>query len=164
MRSFSQAQDNQALATGFSPYHGPEPHIRDALEADRLAWRKQPDSAYPSGYLGTITGRRQDRLSEALWRNQKSYTRGVHRGERVPMDRYFWPQEFHLGSGVQNQYDTDLKFVPAGYESEPKMLTNDGKPGPSLNPNGTPAEINPDRAAQLSRFRPPWRAAPLGRD
>jgi hypothetical protein len=156
MRSFDPAQDLQSLAVGTSAAHGPPVHIRDAMEAQRLAWRRTPEAEYPSGYLGSLTSRREDRISEATWRQQKSYTRGPHKGEKLPLDRYLWTPEFNLASGIENQVMTGQRYVGPGIGAEPVMLTNDGKPGPARNPNGTPAEINPDRAAQLIKLRPPW--------
>lgn len=156
MRSFSPIQDTSHLAVAETGYGGPAPHFRSALEMDRLAWRRTPEATYPSGYLdSSMTTRREDRVQNAIWRNQRSYTRGVHKGERVDMSEYLWPAEFNLMSGIVNE-TTGRRFVSPAMSVAPVMLTNDGKPGPAINADGTPAQINPDRAAQLAKFRPPW--------
>lgn len=157
MRSFNPIQDTQHLAVQETGYGSPPPHFRSALEMDRLAWRRTPEATYPNGYIdSSMTTRREDKVQQAIWRNQRSYTRGVHKGERIDMSDYLWPQEFNLASGLVNQATTGLRYVSPAMSEEPKMLTNDGKPGPALNPDGTPVPINPDRAAQLSKFKPPW--------
>jgi hypothetical protein len=164
-QSFSHVQDLQGMATGtgISPGQGPAPLIRDAMEAARLAWRREPSAEYPSGYLGTTTGRRQDRLSTAIWRNQKSYNRGVHKGERIDMSDYLWPEEFNLETGLMMQAGGS-RFTSMAYSEEPVTLTNDGRPGPRDEagmmgrPNtGVPVQPDPQRAAQLKHMRPTWR-------
>ena len=101
MQSFNHTQDLQGMATGLSPRSGPEPLIRDAMEAARLAWRHTPEADYPDGYLGTTTARREDKLANAVWRNKKSYDRGAHKGERLDMSDYLWPDVFNLETGLR---------------------------------------------------------------
>ena len=156
-RSFSQWQDLWSVFTGNSPNPGPMPHIRDAMDAERLAWRHTPEAMYPDGYLGTVGGRRSgDNIRQRIWRDQRSYSRGVHKGERLDLSSYLWPEEFHPLSGIINEAYTGQRFVSAAYGEEPVILANDGKPGP--HEIGTPVQINdaawPDR---LSQFLPSWR-------
>jgi hypothetical protein len=165
MRSVSLYRDSVVAQMGMGPNAGPEPLIRDSLEASRLAWRKLPEAEYPDGYLSTATTtRRADKISNAIWRNQKSYNRGIHKGSRVDMSDYLWPEEFGLESGVVNQATTGLRYSSPAYGVEPVQLTNDGRPGPrdvagmDGRPNtGVPVIPDPQRAAQLGRMRPPWR-------
>jgi hypothetical protein len=163
MKSVSTHQDLQSLQMGFGPASGPQPLIRDAMEAARLAWRRQPDAQYPSGYLATGTTRREDKVANAVWRNQKSYNRGVHKGERIDMSDYLWPDEFNLQSALVSQA-AGQRYVSPAYVQEPVRLTNDGKPGPRDEagmlgrPNtGVPVIPDPQRAKQLQRMRPTWR-------
>lgn len=165
MRSVSTFRDSLAAQMGMGPNAGPEPLIRDRMEAARLAWRKTPEAEHPSGYLSTATTtRRADRISNAIWRNQKAYNRGTHKGTRIDMSDYLWPDEFNLHSGVMNQAQTGLRYSSPAFGEEPVQLTNEGRPGPRDEagmmgrPNtGVPVVPDPQRAAQLGRLRPPWR-------
>src|SRR5437763_11635062 len=58
---------------------------RSAGGADRV-----PSAEYPDGYLGTITARRDDRLLKNVQSRltERSYQRGVHKGERVDPQDY----------------------------------------------------------------------------
>lgn len=163
-QSFSHSQNlsDYEMPSAGSISGGPAPLIRDAMEAARLAWRREPSAEYPSGYLGTTTNRREDRLSNAVWRNKKSYDRGVHKGERLDMSDYLWPEEFNLETGLMMQAGGS-RFTSIAYETDPVMLTNDGRPGPRDEagmmgqPNtGVPVQPDPQRAAQLKKMRPTW--------
>lgn len=167
-QSFSHVQNLQDYAqpsAGSSPGQGPSPLIRDAMEAARLAWRRTPDAQYPDGYLGTVGAgtRRQDKVQNAIWRNQRSYNRGVHKGERIDMSDYLWPDEFNLETGLVMQ-SVNSRFTSIAYGEEPVVLTNDGRPGPRDHrgmdgrPNtGVPVIPDPQRAAQLKSMVPSWR-------
>jgi hypothetical protein len=147
---------------GLSPYEtGPPPHIRDALEAKRLMWRVQPGEDYPSGYLGTITSRREPRRdARVLRQNGRSYQRGVHAGSRVDLSYYLWPEEFNLMSGIVNQAATGRRFTPPGAGVENIRLINEGRPGPqdaAVRNGGVPVTPDANVAAQKTRDLPPWR-------
>lgn len=45
--SFSSHRDDQSPVIGTSLYVGPQPLIRDSLDAARMLWRRTPESAYP---------------------------------------------------------------------------------------------------------------------
>lgn len=80
--------------------------FRDPLDAQRSGMSGfVPSEAYPDGYLGTIQSRREDRFLDKLKEqvNQKSYTRGVHKGEKVDARDYFWPRELDPMEGLQRQ-------------------------------------------------------------
>lgn len=160
MATFSNVRDDQSPVTGTSPYVGPQPLMRDPLDALRTLWRRDPASAYPDGYVDSaINSRRADRTAAAIWRQQRSYTRGVHKGERLDMSDYYWPEEFNLSSAIMAQAQ-GRKFVSPALGIEPAMLTNDGKPGPRdpvLGERATvPVIADPDRAATLRRIAPTW--------
>lgn len=158
--AFSTHRDDQSPVLGTSPYIGPQPLIRDALDAARTLWRREPAAHYPDGYVDAAQlGRRADRIGAAVWRQQRAYTRGVHKGERIDMSDYLWPAEFNLFSALEAQAHGE-KFVSSAYEGEITELTNDGKPGPrdpQLGQRQTvPTIVDPNRAAQLKRLAPSW--------
>jgi hypothetical protein len=162
-QSFNHTQDLQGMATGLSPRSGPEPLIRDAMEAARLAWRHTPEADYPDGYLGTTTARREDRVANAVWSNKKSYDRGAHKGERLDMSDYLWPDMFNLETGLMMEA-AGSKFTSPAYNQEPVVLTNDGRPGPrdvagmmGMPNTGVPVMPDPQRIGQLQKMRPTWR-------
>lgn len=80
--------------------------FRDGLDAQRSGMSDfVPSAEYPDGYLGTIQSRREDRFLDKLKEQvgAKSYTRGVHKGEKIDARDYFWPPEFDPQSGLQRQ-------------------------------------------------------------
>jgi hypothetical protein len=122
--------------------------------------RTSVDTAYPDGYLGTMSSnRRQDKVLGTLSRmNARQYSRGVHKGERINTGDYFWPEEFGKYTGLQYEAQ-GLKFAPVG--AEPVRLTNDGKVGPRGIPRGNEEgqaqQISPQRRSQLKTLAPRWR-------
>lgn len=158
MRSFSTHRDDQS-PLGTSPYQGGPPVLyRDALDAKRVADGLSPSSSYPDGYLGTVNTRREDRLGAPYRQDGRAYRRGAHM-EKLNPQSYLWPQEFNLATGLEQQA-SGMRFVSPAMSEEVVMLRNDGRPGPR-DPligrvDATPAPIDPDRAAQLSRLAPSW--------
>lgn len=165
------AEANQQTFTdwggGYDPYTpqtnvalGPTPSFRNAKDQRLSAWGASPDVQYPDGYLGTMSSnRRQDKLTEAVARsNSRSYSRGVHKGERINAGDYIWPDEFNLYTGVMLQ-SKGQKFAPPG--AEPVRLTNDGKSGPRGIPRGLERPdqeiIDMQRRSMLRSLTPPWR-------
>ena len=65
---------------------------RSPLDAARAARGQLPQAEYPDGYLGTITDRREDKLLEAVQEKltERSYQRGVHKGEKIARTDYLW--------------------------------------------------------------------------
>lgn len=148
---------------------------RDVLDARRMMdTGRIPSAEYPDGYLGTLGSetRRQDRLLNNIGnRNtQRSYQRGVHKGERIDPADYYWPDQFHPMTGLEYQA-RGQRWTAQGSMIGSKLV-NDGK-SPTLiaSPErfATAAriytqEITPpyqsvdeQRRAQLMRFRPAWR-------
>lgn len=158
------------MATSFSnwggntssdlPLLGPSPVFRNAKDARLAAFGVGPDTQYPDGYLGTMSSnRRQDKLTGAIARqNQRSYSRGVHKGERVNPGDYVWPKEFNLLTGVMLE-SKGRKFAPT--EAQPTHLTNDGKAGPRGVPRGLDRPqievIDTQRRTMLKSLAPAWR-------
>jgi hypothetical protein len=94
--------------------YGPQVFFRDSMDARRSMWGQTPEATYPSGYLGTINSRRDDRLLDSLKNRQaqKAYQRGVHKGERIDPADYFWPKAFTAQMGIERQMKADGPVEP----------------------------------------------------
>lgn len=142
------------------PLLGPAPVFRNAKDMRLAAFGATPDTQHPDGYLGTLySNRRQDKLGASSMRtNTRSYSRGVHKGERINQGDYLWPDEFNLTTGLANQAK-GKKYAPAGMENP--RLTNDGKAGPRGVPRGLDRpkvqSIDPERSSRLKTLAPPWK-------
>lgn len=131
--------------------------MRDQLDAKRASVGSIPSAEYPDGYLGTIQSRREDRLLQQMQKKlgERSYDRGVHKGERIDPGDYVWPQD--------QQPDRGLRNLARGVKTTPTMLLSERLTMGQLPPGaiaavGSPlAEINPQRAAQLRQLAPSWR-------
>lgn len=141
---------------------GMGPYFRDALDARRSAYNRTPEAMYPDGYLGTIQSRREDRLLDNLKsrQNQRSYVRGVHKGERIDPSDYFWPGAM--------QPDRRLMAVAAGVPTPDGVLVERDAPQGQYLPTYSPRQqvvrdTNPGIGTQSSRqdamkrLGPPWR-------
>jgi len=126
--------------------YGPQPVFRNGKDWLLSGYRTGVESQYPDGYLGNLDGnRRADKILGAINRmNDRSYSRGVHKGERINPNDYIWPQEFNKWTGLELE-KKGKKFAPFGME--PERLVNDGKPGP----------IDAERASRLRPLAPRWR-------
>lgn len=137
---------------------GPVPTFRDLLDQKRTAWNRIPGADYPDGYLGTIRSRRDDRLLKGVQERttQRSYTRGVHKGERIDRSDYFWPSDSTVEptAGLRRQATTGLRHAPT--MAPERILVNDGKVQPL--PRGAEGvlSVDPRRAQQLIHLRPKW--------
>ena len=143
-----------------SQQYGPSPVFRSPKDRQLSAFGNSPDTLYPDGYLGTLdANRRQDKILKGINRqNNRSYSRGVHKGERINPGDYVWPDEFNLLTGIQLESE-GKKFAPPG--AEPVRLTNDGKAGPRGLPRGLDRPqkeiIDMQRRSMLKTLAPPWR-------
>jgi hypothetical protein len=148
------------------------PVARSELDFLRMGVGREPQAEYPDGYLGTIRTRRDDRgrpnsTSEQVLDSlkvrlgQKSYQRGVHRGERVDPQDYFYPDSLRPERGIMTQMravqDGNTLLVPRQAPQfsmvPPPHLVNDGKANLQ---STSPGQIDEKRAAQLRRFKPAW--------
>ena len=141
---------------------------RDILDARRSASTpRTPGAEYPDGYLGTVNSRREDRLLNAVQTRltQRSYQRGVHKGEKIDNSDYFWPPEFNDMSGLQAQARGE-KWTAIG--STPAEQINHMGKNHLLTPeemSRTAAQYNvkeilpvdPVRQEKMSRLLPTWR-------
>ena len=178
MPSFSQWQQSNQYPAGTAPFRvaetfGPVPRGHDYLDTLRMNWRRTPNAEYPDGYLGTIPSRRGDRLMDGLKArmNNRPYTRGVHKGERIDQQDYFWPPEFGLWTGLERQ-TTGLRWVPPGIGNylEDERYPTDRRVGPRGVPVGARnamvgapgGPVSPDRIPMLRGQAPPWAAGVRG--
>ncbi len=129
---------------------------RDAMDTMRLGQGRTPEAEYPDGYLGTIRTRWDDRLVDAVneRENSRPYSRGVHKGERIGVQSYFWPSDFNPQQGIMNQMRGGPRQAPIGIAVSPVPLVNDGKADIS---SSDPSTFDPIRASALDRLRPSWR-------
>ena len=171
VNNFSPQQNWQSIGgNGFSGYNNMGgqgvPVARGELDAIRIGTGRVPSAEYPDGYLGTIRSRRDDRLLDSIKNRvgQKSYQRGVHKGERVEPSAYYWPQEFNDQMGIKRQskakfdpergmwvmpkYGIDMRLTPAPH------LVNDGKTNMV---SDSPGIINVQRANALAYLKPVYR-------
>ena len=172
-QNFSPSQNWQSLGGGgFNGYNNMggqgTPVARGELDAIRIGTGRVPSAEYPDGYLGTIRSRRDDRLLDSIKSRvgQKNYQRGVHKGERVEANAYFWTQDFNDEMGIKRQMKAkqvnvngvmvwkspraaqNLRIVPAPH------LVNDGK---SNITSDSPAIINVQRSNALNYLKPVYR-------
>ncbi|CAB5218886.1 hypothetical protein UFOVP221_4 [uncultured Caudovirales phage] len=173
VNNFSPSQNWQSIGgQGFSGYNNQggagTPIARSDLDSIRIGTGRVPSAEYPDGYLGTIRSRRDDRILDSVKNrvNQKSYQRGVHKGERIEPSSYFWAPEFGAEDGIRRQMKAvytnvngalqyltpraglDIRLTPAPH------LVNDGK---SNMRSDQPGVINVRRADQLNYLKPVWR-------
>lgn len=156
--SFTQWQFNPPLGVGqpgaVVGSQPPTPWARSVLDQERMMLRATPEAMYPDGYLGTIVSRQGDRLLNSLKarQGQRSYQRGVHKGERVDPGDYYWPPELSFMRGIENEA-RGLQTVPQQQYWNPHLAV-DGK----MLPRGSESimTLDPKRQAQLSQLLPPW--------
>ena len=152
---------------------GGVPVARSELDYLRMGVGREPSAEYPDGYLGTIRSRRDDRGRPAstsdklldslkVRTGQRSYQRGVHRGERIDQSDYYYPKGLERERGVMRQLKAANKGVPAQryvYDAQiapAPHLVNDGKAGPTVR-SDAPVLVNAARQDQMARMRPSWR-------
>lgn len=166
----SARQNVQSLGAGglYGPYAsgggGGVPVARSEIDASRMAIGRVPSAEYPDGYLGNVKSRRSgrsegssasdvvlDSLKNRL--TQRSYQRGVHKGERIDPSDYLWPAAWDPQRGLMSEA-RGSKTTLATQISEPVHLVNSGKTDMRAN---QPTEINPMRNTFNNRLRPAWR-------
>jgi hypothetical protein len=137
---------------------GMGPYFRDALDARRSAFNRTPEAMYPDGYLGTINTRRGDRLLDSMKNraNQRSYVRGVHKGERIDPADYMYPPMLQPDRGIRRQ----MQAMPM----DTVWMSERAAPELELVPQYSPreqsmmgAEPGIGRTTQLRKLAPPWR-------
>jgi hypothetical protein len=152
---------------------GGVPIARSELDFARMGVGRAPQAEYPDGYLGTLRSRRDDRgrasgtsdrvLDSLKARvGQRSYQRGVHRGERIDASDYYYPAGLDNQRGIKRQMRgqkvgtviLSKRNVENSTIAPAPHLPNDGK----ANMRSTsPLEIDQRRVQQFSRMRTPWK-------
>lgn len=124
---------------------------RNALDMRRMMQSgKVPDAQYPDGYLGSFTGRHQDKLLQAYGasaRYDRPYDRGVHKGDRLDRDAYTWPAWMGMKADMQRQARGE-RWAPHGRPADVPSI-----PGSNA---ATPGAAPPS-AADMARYAPTWR-------
>lgn len=101
---------------------------RDILDARRsMATGRIPQAEYPDGYLGNVNSRREDRLLQGVKSRltQRSYQRGVHKGERIDPRDYYWTDQVNPEIGLEYE-NRGLKWTATG-STPAEQLTHMGK-------------------------------------
>jgi hypothetical protein len=152
---------------------GGVPVARSELDFLRLGVGRAPQAEYPDGYLGTIRSRRDDRgrssstsdtVLDALKVRvgQRTYQRGVHRGERIDVQDYYYPEGLDPMRGIARQ----MKAVKKGnvYMSKRNVEDAMAAPAPHLPNDGkanmrstSPMSLDKRRVDQMARMRPAWK-------
>jgi len=152
---------------------GGTPVARSELDFLRIGVGRAPQAEYPDGYLGTIRSRRDDRgrptstsdnvLNSLKVRvGQRSYQRGVHRGERIDQSDYYYPEGLENTRGIARQ----MKAAKDGnvYRSQRNVENAMAAPAPHLPNDGkanmrstSPQSLDTRRVDQMARMRPTWK-------
>jgi hypothetical protein len=138
---------------------------------------------YPDGYLGSIVGRRQDRVLQKVQERltDRSYQRGVHVGSKMGTDAYFWGADFNPDTRLEAEAEAQRVNVmgatkyrvdrprPTGTPIE--HLAHMGKTAGMMSPEqesaarqyGVPPaytadlDINSERAKRMAHLLPSYR-------
>jgi hypothetical protein len=152
---------------------GGTPVARSELDFLRIGVGRAPQAEYPDGYLGTIRSRRDDRgrptstsdnvLNSLKVRvGQRSYQRGVHKGERIDSAGYYYPEGLENTRGIARQ----MKAAKDGnvYRSQRNVENAMAAPAPHLPNDGkanmrstSPQSLDTRRVDQMARMRPNWK-------
>ena len=126
---------------------------RDPLDAARMAQGLAPGGAYPDGYLGTITDRREDRLMGAIQSRltERSYQRGVHVGEKMGAGQYYWTPDCNPEMGLQRQAASQLVDQEGGLVMMAPRFTPTGNPVEKLTAMGNSAALPPEQQLQVAK-------------
>ena len=151
---------------------------RSILDARRSAAvpGRTPQAEYPDGYLGNINSRREDRLLGHIQSRltQRSYQRGVHKGERIDPQDYFWNDQVNPQAGLEAEAGARRKgpvlMTPRWTQvgSTPMDQINHMGKNHMLAPQDfnkvadsvglqAPQQIDPVRSRRMSRLLPTWR-------
>lgn len=142
--------------------------FRSDLDARRSVAGRTPDAEYPDGYLGNVGSRREDRLLSAVQNRLtgRSYQRGVHKGDKIGSEDYFWPANFNPESGLQAQA-AGVKWTAIG--STPVEQINHMGKNHMLSPEelsavagahnvNSPTLADPIRQERMRHLLPSWSA------
>lgn len=139
---------------------------RDILDARRsVATARTPEADYPDGYLGNVNSRREDRLLKGIQSRmtQRSYQRGIHKGDRIDPSDYFWSVDFNPQTGLEREA-AGIKFAPSGTPEEQiqhlgkNHMLSPAQLGATAREYGIdPGPVDPIRTVKAARLLPSWR-------
>jgi hypothetical protein len=126
---------------------------RDPLDAARMANQFAPGASYPDGYLGTITDRQQDKLFTTVTGRltDRSYQRGVHKGEKLGADQYFWTPDCNPEAGIRRQSMVEVDNQEGGIVLRTERYVPTGSPEEKLTAMGSRATLTPQQQAEVSK-------------
>jgi hypothetical protein len=147
---------------------------RDIADAKRMmAAGYVPTAEYPDGYLGTVNSRREDRLFNGVKRrvSDRSYSRGVHKGEHIDPADYYWTQQVNPTIALeyeargqkwtQQQSFIGSKLVDDGKNLSPvttpqRFATAQMTLGQAMEPPFLASDDEQRRKQQMRRYLPRW--------
>jgi hypothetical protein len=126
---------------------------RDPMDAARMANQFAPGASYPDGYLGTIIDRREDKLlADVQGRlTDRSYQRGVHKGERLGQDSYYWTADCNPDAGLQRQSMAQYVDQEGGMVMMTPRYAPTGDPVEKLTALGNSAALPPEQQMQVAK-------------
>jgi len=126
---------------------------RSPLDAARMANGFAPGASYPDGYIGDITDRQQDKLLGAVQKGltTKSYQRGVHKGEVLGRDSYYWTADCNPDAGIarESMAQLDVQEGAVVYRVARAVPTLD--PVEKLTALGKSASLSPEQQMEVSK-------------
>lgn len=126
---------------------------RDPLDAARMANQLAPGAAYPDGYLGTITDRQQDKLFTTVTGRltDRGYQRGVHKGEKLGADQYYWTADCNPGAGIERQSMVQVAMQEGGVVLRTERYVPTGSPEEKLTAMGSRASLTPQQKTEVAK-------------
>lgn len=132
-----------------------QPSALSELDAQRMGIGRAPSADWPDGYLGSFRTRRDDKMLQGVQArvNQRSYQRGVHKGERIDHSDYYWPLQLQPDRALRNERKgLRTSFVEA--LTPAPHLVNDGKSDIVAT---EPGRIDLKRKMLMGRLMPTYR-------
>jgi len=126
---------------------------RDTMDGKRMAAGFAPGASYPDGYLGTITDRQEDKLLASVQARltDRSYQRGVHKGERLGQDSYYWTSDCNPDAGIARESMADYADVEGGMVFQVARYTPTGNPVEKLTALGRTATMPIEQQMQVAK-------------
>lgn len=126
---------------------------RSPLDAARMASQFAPGASYPDGYLGTITDRQQDKLFTNVTGKltDRSYQRGVHKGEKLGVDSYYWTAECNPDAGIQRESMVEVVNQEGGIVFQVPRAVPTLDPVEKLTALGNSAALPPQQQMEVAK-------------
>lgn len=114
----------------------------------QISYRDERDARLQG--VGLVNGYADEAIDGAVRTTVRSYTRGVHVGERLNPSAYMWPDEFRPTTALELE-SKGLKWAPADTTPATGIA-----PGANAVPGEGLVEIDPSRQAILAKLLPNW--------